>query len=185
MNEGRASGGLLLSALGAAVLAVATFQPWYEITITPAGAAAAQQQLSTAAQQYGNSAMQTLANQIGAGFNSVAGRPLASVSAHQSLKHVSLVLLILAGASLLVALLRLAGMLDTGNGWIAIFGLLAALCVLYRMFSPPNPAAGLMSLSLVWGSWLALIGASAIVVGGAWSPSAGARQGSAAISPRA
>jgi len=170
MIDDRASRGLLISALGSAVVAVSTFLPWYTVSITAAGAAAAQQQLTSVAQQYGNANLQTMAGQVGAGFSSVAGRPLTTVSAHEALKYTSVILLLLAGVSLLASLLRLAGMLEAGGGLIAIVGFVAILCVLLRMLAPPNPETALISLSLSWGVWLALVGAVAIAVGGVWSP---------------
>src|SRR5215475_1764681 len=113
-------GGLLISALGSAVLAVSMFLPWYSVSITASGAAAAQQQFATAAQQFGNPTMQTMAEQIGAGFSSVAGRPLVTLSAHEGLKDLSVIVLLLAGVSLLAALLRLADVLEVDGDQIAL-----------------------------------------------------------------
>lgn len=164
--------GLLVSALGSAVLAVSMFLPWYSLSITATGAAAAQQQFATAAQQYGNPTMQAMANQIGAGFGSVAGRPILTMSAHQALKDISVVVLLLAGVALLASLLRLAGMVEVGGDQIALLGFAAVLCVLFRMLSPPGTHTDLVALSLGWGSWVALGAAVAIVGGGIWTPSA-------------
>jgi hypothetical protein len=172
MVEDRARGPLI-SALGSAVLAVSMFLPWYAVSITAAGAASAQQQLASVAQQYGNATFQAMANEVGARFGTVAGRPLATVSAHESLKDISVIVLLLAGAALLASLLRLAGVVEVGGGPVAFVGLAAALCVLFRMFSPPGTDTGLVSLSLSWGTWVALLGACAIVVGGLWTPLAG------------
>ncbi|HKD95470.1 MAG TPA: hypothetical protein VKB43_12250 [Gaiellaceae bacterium] len=168
MRDERSQLGFLLAALGAAVLAVSVFLPWYGVSITASGAATAQQQLASVAQQYGNSTFQTGANELGAQFSSLAGHQLATVSAHDVLKRISLVLLLLAGASLLASLLRLAGLsgLESGGGQIALAGGLALLFVLYRMISPPGAQIDLVSLSLSWGVWLALLSAAAIVVGG-------------------
>ena len=68
----RAPIGLLIATLGAVVLAISVFQPWYGISITASGAASAQQELATAAQHYGNAALQTEAGQLGAQFDSLA-----------------------------------------------------------------------------------------------------------------
>ena len=149
------------------------FLPWYSLSITPAGAAAAQQQLASAAQQYGNPALQALAGEIGARLGSVAGRPIVTVSAHQVLKDLSVVVLLLAGVSLLASLLRLAVVVEVGGDQIALLGFAATLCVLFRMLSPPGSPGGLVSFSLAWGSWLSLVAALAIVGGGLWTPSAG------------
>lgn len=174
MGDDRSALGLLIAALGAFVLAVSVFMPWYGVSITASGADSARQELSTVAQQYGNTTFQTGARQVGAEFSSLAGHQLTTVSAHQALKDVSRLLLILAGASLLASLLRLAGirgLLEAGGGQIALAGGAAALCVLFRMLSPPGTPTELVSLSLNWGIWLALLGAAAIVAGGLLSAS--------------
>jgi hypothetical protein len=169
MADDRSQLGFLVAALGAAVLAVSVFLPWYGVSITASGAASAQQQLSAVAQQYGNTTFQAGANQLGAEFTSLAGHQLTTVSAHDALKDISAILLVLAGISLLAALLRLAGiggLLEAGGGSIAVVGVLAALFVLYRMLNPPGAQTALVSLSLNWGIWLALLSTVAIIAGG-------------------
>jgi len=177
MTDDRAPLGFLVAALGAAVLGISVFLPWYGVSITASGAATAQQELTTVAQQYGNANFQTGASQIGAEFSSLAGHQLATVSAHDVSKNVSRILLLLAGISLLAALLRLAGagVFEAGGGQIALAGGTAALFVLFRMVSPPGAQIDLVSLSLSWGIWLALLGAAAIVAGGLLAGSAPAR----------
>jgi len=137
MRDERSQLGFLVAALGSAVLAVSVFLPWYGVGITASGAAAAQQELATVAQQYGNTTLQAGAGALGAEFSSMTGRQLATVSAHQALKDISLILLVLAAVSLVASLLRLAGLasLDAGGGQIALAGGVAALFVLYRMVS--------------------------------------------------
>ena len=179
MVDDRAPLGLLLAALGAAVLAVSVFLPWYGVSITPSGATSAQQELANVAQQYGNSTLQARVGEVGAEFDALAGRQLATVSAHQVLKDIGPILLVLAGISLLASLLRLAGIagpIEGGGGQIALAGGTAALFVLYRMLVHPSAQTGLVSLSLSWGIWLALLGAAAIVVGGFLSASAQPRR---------
>jgi hypothetical protein len=179
MNDDRVPFGLLIAALGAAVLAVSVFLPWYGVGITAAGAASAQQELATVAQQYGNTAFQTGASQLGAEFSSLAGRQLATVSAHQVLKDIGPILLILAAVSLLASLLRLGGVtgvFDVSGGQIALAGGTAALFVLYRMLVHPAAETNLLSLSLSWGAWLALLGAAGIVGGGVLAGSAQPRR---------
>ncbi len=174
MVDDRSQLGFLIAALGAAVLAVSVFLPWYGVSITASGAASAQQQLATVAQQYGNSTFQAGASQLGAEFSSLAGRQLTTVSAHETLKDIGPILLVLAGISLLASLLRLAGitgLLEAGGGQIALVGGLATLFVLYRMLTSPGAQTDLVSLSLSWGIWLALLSAAAIVVGGFLSAS--------------
>jgi hypothetical protein len=182
MADDRASGGLLISALGSAVLAVSVFLPWYSVSVTAAGAASAQQQLAAVAQQYGNANLQAMAGQVGAELNSVAGRQLTTLSAHAILKDLSVLLLLLAGVALLASLLRLADVFEPSGGQIALVGAVAALCVLFRMVAPPTPHTDLVSLSLGWGSWLALGAAAAIVVGGLRTPPPGRRRVSPAMS---
>ena len=173
MAVNRASNGLLISALAAAVLAVSMFLPWYSVSITPTGAAEAQQQLATVAQQYGNANLQSMAQEVGSQFSSVAGRPLATLSAHQALKDLSKLLLLLAGVALLASLLTLADVVEVSGGQIALVGFFAVLCVLFRMLSPPGTDAGFISLSLGWGSWVALLASAGIVGGGLWGFFAG------------
>jgi hypothetical protein len=140
MVDDRAPLGFLIAALGAAVLAVSVFLPWYGVSITASGAASAQQEIAAVAQQYGNAESQAVANQIGAEFGSYTGRQLAAVSAHDVLKDVTPILLILAAAALLASLLRLsrAGVFEAGGGQIALAGGAAALFVLYRMLVHPS-----------------------------------------------
>lgn len=179
MNDDRVSFGLLIAALGAAVLAVSVFLPWYGVSITASGAASAQQELATVAQQYGNTAFQTGASRVGAEFSSLAGRQLATLSAHDVLKDVGPILLVLAAVALLASLLRLAGvtgLFDVGGGQIALAGGTAALFVLYRMLVRPAGQTSFVSLSLSWGVWLALLGAAAIVAGGLLSGPAESRR---------
>ena len=169
MADDRPQLGFLVAALGAAVLAVSVFLPWYGVSITASGAASAQQELNAVAQQYGNTTFQAGASRLGAEFGSFSGRQLGTVSAHEALKDTSRILLVLAAVSLLASLLRLAGLngtLEAGGGQIALVGGLAALFVLYRLVTPPGSPTELFSLSLSWGIWLALLSAAAIVGGG-------------------
>lgn len=178
MVDDRAPLGLLIAALGAAVLAVSVFLPWYGVSITASGAASAQQEIAAVAQQYGNASFQAGASQVGAEFSSLAGRQLATVSAHDVSKGISRILLLLAAVALLASLLRLAGahVFEVGGGQIALAGGTAALFVLYRMLEHPGAQVQLVSLSLAWGIWLALLGAAAIVAGGFLAGSAQTRR---------
>ena len=51
---------------------------------------------------------------------------------------------------------------------LALLGILAALCVLYRMVDPPTPAGNFLALALREGAWLALLGSAAMVAGAVW-----------------
>ena len=171
MAADRQGFGPFLSAIGAALLGVSVFLPWYSLTLTASGAASAQQALANVAQQFGNATFQAEASTVGAGFSEFAGRPLATVSAHELLKDISVMLLALAALSLLGALSRLAGSsapIEAGGGQIAVVGIVATLFVLYRMVELPLPQEDFVSLNLSWGIWLALISSVAIVARGLW-----------------
>lgn len=91
------------------LLAVSVFLPWYGFTLTASGVATAQQNVNSVAQQFGNSAFQGLATSLGNSFNSLVGKQIATVSAHQALKYISVALLVLAGIAIVVTMARLAG----------------------------------------------------------------------------
>lgn len=169
MTESRSTIGPIVAVTGAALLAVSIFLPWYGVRITASGAAYAQQALKVAAARYGNATLQTQADAIGSSFSSVAGRQLATLSAHQVLKNISIILLLLAALSFLGALIWLTGAwgtLEAGGGQVAAVGMVATLLILYRMVARPGTPLDAYSLSLAWGAWLALISSMAIVVGG-------------------
>ena len=178
MDDDRPVLGLLIAALGAAVLAISVFLPWYGVSLTASGSVAAQQELATVAQQFGNATFQKEVNNLGAEFSSVAGRQIVTVSAHQTLKHVSLIILLLAGIALLASLFRLAdlrGALFATGGQIALAGGLAAGVVLVRLLWRPGAGVQFISVSPSWGIWLALLSAGAIVSGGLLAGNAGPR----------
>jgi hypothetical protein len=171
MVEDRLRFGPLLSPIGAALLAVSVFLPWYSVSLTAAGVASAQQALNSVAQQFGNTTFEGLASSVGARFNAFAGRSVATLSAHQSLKYISVVLLTLAAIALVAGLLRVAGASESsqaGGSQIALVGIVAILCVLFRMVERPGGQEDVLSLSLSWGSWLALASSAAIVIGALW-----------------
>ena len=169
MREDRAPLGLMVAALAAVVLALSVFAPWYGVTITASGAAAAQQELAVVAQQYGNPTFQAEMNRIGPGISSLAGRQVATVTAHQALKRETEILLILAGVALLASLLRLAdlrGLLFATGGQIALIGGLAFAVVFFRLLVRPGASVNLVALSPSWGLWLALLSAVGVAAGG-------------------
>lgn len=166
--------GSLISAAGAALLAVSVFLPWYGVSLTASGVASAQQALNNVAQQYGNATFQTQAKTIGLEFDAFTGHQVTTLSAHQALKYLNVILLILAAIAFLAALLRLAGVsepIQTGGSQIAFVGLLATVCVLFRMVERPAPLEEVFSLSLSWGIWLALASSVAVVIGSLWPAS--------------
>jgi hypothetical protein len=179
MGADRPRYGLLLAAVGAIVLAVAVFLPWYSLSLTASGVGYVQQLESQVVGQFGNAALQSRLGGLHAALSVLAGHQLVAVSAHQALKNINVVLLILAGLTIVLALLPLArsGSLvaDGGNGAsIALLGAVAAICVAYRMAVPPNPDSGLLTLSLREGAWLALLGSIAMIAGGLWPGRVGA-----------
>jgi hypothetical protein len=172
MTGDRPRYGLLVSAFGAVVLAVAVFLPWYGVSFTAAGIAFAQQAGDQAAAQFGNAALQSYMGEYHATLSTLAGHQITALSAHEALKDLNVVLLLLAGAAIVIALLALAGAgfsstssPDGHRGPLALLGLFAVVCVLFRIVDPPTPAGGVLALSVREGAWLALLGSAAIVVG--------------------
>lgn len=169
MEDDHAPVGLLIAALAAVVLALSVFMPWYGVTITASGAAAAQTELAIAAREYGNANFQTQANILKMKFGSIAGRQVATVTARETMKRVSLILLVLAGIALLASFLRLAdlrGLLFATGSQIALMGGLAFAVVFFRLLVRPGAAPNLISLSPSWGIWLALLSAAGVAAGG-------------------
>jgi hypothetical protein len=169
MSESRSAVGPIVAVTAAALLALSIFLPWYGVRITASGAASAQQALKIAAARYGNATLQTEANAIGSSFSSVAGRQVATLSAHQVLKNISVILLLLAALAFLGALIWLtgaSGTLEVSGGQVAAVGTVATLLVAYRMVARPGTHLDAYSLSLGSGAWLALISSVAIVGGG-------------------
>ena len=83
MAGDRARYGLLISTLGAIVLAVSVFLPWYGVSFTAAGLTSVQQIGDQAASQFGNAALQSYMSNFHAGLNSLAGHQFMALSAHQ------------------------------------------------------------------------------------------------------
>ena len=170
MARDRPRYGFLLSALGAILLAVSVFLPWYGVSITADGIAFIQRAGSQFAAQFGNAQLQNVVGGLHADLSGLAGRQVAAVSAHQALTNISVVLLIVAGAAILLALSALARVEAPSAGSygqpIALLGAVAAACVLYRVLDPPNAASSLLTLSLREGAWLSLLGSLAMIAGG-------------------
>lgn len=162
--------GPLVSALGAIVLAVAVFLPWYGVSFTAHGISFAQQVGSQVASQFGNATLQSYMAGLHTSLAGLAGHEFTALSAHQALKDLNVVLLILAGLGCVLALLALAGAQspEANRGPLALLGAVATACVLYRILDPPTPPGELLALSLREGAWLALIGALAMVGGALW-----------------
>jgi len=167
--QARSPLGPVVAVTGAALLALSVFLPWYSVSITATGAAYAQQAMSSVAQQYGNATLQAAADTVGSRFSALAGHPLGTVTAHETLKTLSVVLLLLAAAAFVGALVWLAeanAPIEVDGRQVAAAGVVAALVVLFRMVDHPGASSAFVSLSLSWGIWLALVSSAAIVAGG-------------------
>lgn len=171
MAADRSRTGLLLSAFGAIVLIVSVFLPWYSVSLTAQGVTYMQAFATQQVQRYGNATLQGELGSMHARLGSLAGQPVGSVSAHQVLSTISVVLIVAGalGALLaLVPLVRESGPDFDGTGpWLAMLGAIATVCVLYRMSVHPAESA-YVSLSLREGAWLALVGSVALLAGGLW-----------------
>jgi hypothetical protein len=172
MDGSRSRYGVAISALGAITLAVAVFLPWYGLRITAQGAALAQQAADQIVSQYGNAALQSQAASLHAHLSGVVGHELGSLSAHQALSTLNVVLLVVAALGCAIALLALAGppaaASDANRVPLGVLGALAAVCVFVRIIHPPTPAGQALALSPREGAWLALLGALAILAGAVW-----------------
>jgi hypothetical protein len=172
MAGDRSRYGLLVSVLGAIVLAISVFLPWYGLSFTATGVALLQQSADQLASQFGNAALQGDIVAQHASLSALAGHEFAAVSAHQALRNLNIVLLVLAGLALLDALIPLARgdalVPDGGGAAVVLLGSLASVCVIYRIVWPPSLGGELVVLSLREGAWLALLGSLAILAGGLW-----------------
>jgi len=172
MARDRPPHGPLLSALGAIVLAVSVFLPWYGVSLTRGGVAYVQQASSQAASQFGNATLQSYVASAHNAIGGLAGHELFAASAHQLLHNISVLLLVLAGIAALISLLTLAGaQLGAGEadrGPLALLGTVAVAFVLYRIAVPPALPGQLFDVSLREGAWLSLLGAAAIAAGAVW-----------------
>lgn len=172
MSGLRSRYGLAVSALGAVVLAVAVFLPWYGVSFTSSGIALTQRVGQQIVAKYGNAELQSQMGSLHANLSGLAGHELGSLSAHQALSTINVVLLVLAGLVCAIAVLALAGPAsaasDANRLPLAVLGLLAGALVLYRIVDVPAPAGDFFSLSVREGAWLALLAAVAIVVGALW-----------------
>jgi hypothetical protein len=163
--------GPVVSTLGAIVLAVSVFLPWYGVSFTASGIALVQQVGDQVASQFGNASLRGYMNAAHANLSSLAGHQFTALSAHQALKDLNVVLLIVSGLAIAIALRALAA---PGSGFdghrspLALLGVAAAACVLYRMVVPPAPAGDVLALSLREGAWLSLLGSAAITGGALW-----------------
>jgi hypothetical protein len=165
------------------MLAVSVFLPWYSFRLTANGVAVAQQGLNSVAQQFGNNAFKGLVGTLGSSFGELAGRQVGTLSAHQALKVINILLLVLAAVAFGVSLMRLANpsQSEEGRGLVASVGVVAALLIVFRMVDRPTTPGNVFAVSLSWGIWLALLSAAAIVAGDLWPRRASAKNGPSSI----
>jgi len=174
MGDSRAGYRLVVAALGAVLLAVAVFLPWYGVSFTTHGIAFVQQAGDQAAAQYGNASLKSYLGTFHSSLAGLAGHEFVAVSAHQALKQINVVLLIVAGLGIVIALVGLTGPAsnaEANRGPLALLGALAAALALFRILVPPSAAGGaegLLALSVREGAWLALLGALAMIGGALW-----------------
>jgi hypothetical protein len=141
MAGDRSRYGLLVSAVGALVLAASLITPWYGV--------AAHAQTSTQAQH----ALGTVD-----AFHALPGMTV-----------VLLVLGALAMLDVSAPLMRTRGPIPGGaGGSVMLLGAVAAAFTIYRMIDTPSLAAGTYAASLREGAWLALMGSVTMMLGGMW-----------------
>jgi hypothetical protein len=171
MAADRSPTGWLVSALGAIVLIVSVFLPWYALGLSARGIAYMQQVQNEEVQRFGNAALQSELGSMHTRMQALAGKQLVTITAHQAFSTISVVLLVCGGLGVLIALLPLAREIssdfDGTAPWLALLGAIAGACVLYRMAVRPSENAEI-TLSLREGVWLALLGSVGLVLGGLW-----------------
>ncbi len=172
MTGERSRYGLLVSSLGAALLAGSLFLPWYAVSVTQAGADSLGKAGSGLAARVAAGGLQAYAGGLHGTIAALAGEKVGALTAEQALSALSVVLLVLAGLSLLDALVPLARgrsrIPEGAGGAVVLLGILASGFVLYRMIAPPAPAGEMLALSLREGAWLSLLGALMVALGGLW-----------------
>jgi hypothetical protein len=172
MAGNRSRYGLLVSALGAVILAVSVFLPWYGISLTSEGVALAQQVGDQFVSQFGNAALHASFSGLHGTLQALAGVQFGAVSAHDSIKGLAIVLLVLAGLGMLDSMLplaRAAGSVPQGaGGAVILLGIVASACVVFRMLVPPLPDGHVIAMSVREGAWLALLGSLMMALGGLW-----------------
>jgi hypothetical protein len=161
MTTERSRYGLLMSSLGAALLAGSLFLPWYRVKMTAAGASS-----------LGHAGLQGYVASLHGTIAALAGQPVGAVTAAQALSALPVILLVLAGLALvdaMVPLARASSPVPAGaGGAVVLLGIIASGCIVYRMIAPPSPAGELVALSLREGAWLSLLGALMVALGGLW-----------------
>ncbi len=176
MAPDRSRYGLLVSTLGALILAGAVFLPWYGVSFTGSGIAFLSHLDGRLAGPFAAAEVHQFVTSVHLAGGPLTGEQIAAVSAHSVLADMSVLLLILAGLVLLDALVpllppaaaRATPIPDGAGGSLVLLGSVATACVLLRMIDRPLPEGNLIALSLREGPWLALLGGLMVVLGGLW-----------------
>jgi hypothetical protein len=159
----------MVSALGAIVLAVSVFLPWYGLSFSHSGLNLAHQ-VGISGLTAGSA--QSYISGLHVNLSALTGQQFTALNGHDALRALSELLLALAGLAILDALFpltRAAGRIPDGAGRsVVLLGCVACVCVVYRMLVPPTPGGELLSVSVREGAWLALLGSLAMVIGGLW-----------------
>jgi hypothetical protein len=166
MDADRPRIALAVSALGGIVTAIAVYQPFYGLGITPAGVSLAAQQVSALP------GLSQYSGQFTSEAAPLAGRSLVGVSAHQALHNISVALLIIAAVAILISLVGLASarpLLPADSGQLLVgIGIVGSVLTVFRMIVRPDPDPAFITLTLRVGSYMALAGCAAIAAGGLW-----------------
>lgn len=159
-----------MSALGALMLLVGVFLPWYGVSLTPAGLSALSGHVAGPVAALLGDAGHGARAASGHGARA-AGPRLGTLSAREALSVLSAIMLAAACLALLDAALGVAhGAMSVPDGAgqaVVPLGVLASACVCYRMAVPPALGTGL-AVSLQAGAWLSLLGGLMIALGGMW-----------------
>jgi len=161
--------GLLVSAVGGLAVAIGVFMPWYGVSITQAAVDSTSQQLARISSQYGLAG--SALSSFGRYANGLVGHELFSLSGHQALTRISVVLLVIGVSATVGALFALAqtspALPANAGGLLVLAGATAALLVAYRILTPPAPSV-LLTISIKPAAWICLLGGVAIAAGGLW-----------------
>lgn len=160
--------GELLSGLGAVVVMVSLWRPWYELRFPD--------ELLQQARAF-SSRMGELGPYAQQGIDELQSRGSVPVTAWQAFEQADTVLAVAAGVVLGLVLLNAIGALSARlDGALVLAGLVATGLVAFRLVSPPGPDAALAAdlLHPASGLYMALVGALLMTGGGIMTLSGGA-----------
>jgi hypothetical protein len=153
---------------------ISVFLPWYGLSFTSAAVDFVDGAVGQVIPQFSGSIYEAHMRQAG---NAAVGHEFYAVSARQAFNISSTLLLIAGGLAILLTMVSLARSVPAlpGSGVLVGLGLAAAAVVAWHMVATPDPAPGLIDLSLKGGAWLGLLGSLAIAAGGVWPVSGSPR----------